>query len=339
MARIPTFSFANLTCRFGETFVLTDLLQEVVLPAFFTESHTRRHGFSSYLLRNVGVADVSVDGLDTPQLTIYGRLIKNTLLIRTQVYSPEAGLVADEGWIESAPSSFFALDLNNHKLIFQEETQSAPTLGNFAATLESFIRRELDSYIRALHALSQQTEEPKTFRQLRDEFPPPEVEITPLATAGTVSSFIEAFSILERAEFKLLSTNLETPQGNNFELIRAMKDGARADTTRLIHENKKGLNKEEITREATEAAESGNQKVLLRGLGEDGAVLKGSNEDLKLQVRIPDLPDNLLERAAVAVRTYLAQVFSGRLRPDNGAPPMAKLNPVKEALGERVERR
>jgi hypothetical protein len=34
MTRIPTVSFANLICRFGDVYVLLDFASEVVLPAF-----------------------------------------------------------------------------------------------------------------------------------------------------------------------------------------------------------------------------------------------------------------------------------------------------------------
>ncbi len=339
MARPATFSFANLTCRFGHVFVLTDLLEEVVLPAFFDESLVRRHGFSSYFFRNVGMVDIAVEDTHEQQLTIYGRLIKNTLLTRTQVYVQNEGLVADEESLESAPSSFFAFNFNNHKLIFQPETPYAPTLGNFATTIQSFVGRELDAYIRAQHAALKQTSEPKSFRQLREEYPAPEVDLTALASAGNVTSFIETFSVLERVEFKLLNTNAELAQGDNFARIRAMKDNASADTTRLIHESKKGLNKTEITREATDAAQGGNQKVSLRGLGEDGSLLRGDNENLKLQVQVPDAPENLIERAAAAVRTYFTQVLSGRLKPDTGTAPIAKLEAVRKAQSGRIERR
>lgn len=164
------------------------------------------------------------------------------------------------------------------------------------------------------------------------------VQVTPLASEGNVTSFIEAFSILNRVEFKLLSTNIEIAQGDNFRLIREMKDTARADTTRLIHESKKGLNKQEITREATDAALGGNQKVLLRGLAEDGSVLKGNNDDLRLQVQFLDPPENLARRAVACVRAFFAQVAAGRLKPDSGSIPVRQLGEARENLGDKLER-
>ena len=338
MARTTYLSFGNLTCRFGDVAVMMDFAQEIVLPALFNEQYERRHGLTTYFFRNVGLADIAVDGAEENQLTIYGRIIKNTVLTRTQVYSREEGLVADEGSLESAPSAFFALDLNNHKLMFLPETPFAPTMPNFASTLQSFVRRETDSYVRAQHTALQVSGQSKSFRELRETYPPADVVVTPLAGEANVADFIATFSLLERVEFKFLSTNAEIQQDDNFRRIRAMKDGVQATTTRLVHENKKGLNKVAVTEEAAAAAVGGNQKVLLKGLGEDGAVLKGNNDDLKLQVAMTDAPESLFSRAVAVVRSYANQVTSGRLKPDAGRPPQEKLTAIRESLGDRIER-
>ena len=338
MPRTTLLSFANLTCRFGQLFVMTDLLQEVILPAFFNEQLQRNYGESSYFFRNVGIIDVAAEGIEANQLTIYGRLIKDTVVSRSQVYSAEHGLVANEASLDSAPSAFFALDLNNHKLMYAPEVPGAPTIKTFATTLQSFARGQLETYIRAQHAALKITDQPKSFRQLREEYPRPDVQVTPLASEGNVTSFIETFSILNRVEFRLLSTNVEVAQGNNFRRIREMKNAARADTTRLVHESKKGLNKEEITQEATEAALGGNQKVLLRGLAEDGSVLTGNNDDLSLQVQFLDPPLDLALRAVACVRAFFVQVAAGRLKPDLGSIPVQQLEKTREDLGDRLQR-
>lgn len=176
MPRNTLLSFANLTCRFGQVFVMTDLLQEVILPAFFNEQLQRSYGESSYFFRNVGIIDVAAEGVEARQLTIYGRLIKDTVVSRSQVYSAEHGLVANEASLDSAPSAFFALDLNNHKLMYAPEVPGAPTMKTFATTLQSFARRQLETDIHAQHAALKITDQPKSFRQLREEFPRPDIK-------------------------------------------------------------------------------------------------------------------------------------------------------------------
>ena len=117
MARVPSIVFANLTCRFGDKYVLLDLASEIALPAFTDNSLRRNYSNTSYFFLNVGIVEIEIDGITDPQLTIYGRIVKDTVLIRSQIYLAESGLIPDEDSIQSSPSSFFALDLNNHKLV------------------------------------------------------------------------------------------------------------------------------------------------------------------------------------------------------------------------------
>ena len=150
MAKVAALSFANLTCRFGDRFVLLDLAEAVIFPAFFMRDHKRVFGNTSYFFRDIGMDAFEVEGVERPQLTIYGRLIKDTVVKRVQVYSEEMGLVPDIATMESAPSMFFALDLDNHKLMYLPEVAGAPTAAQFAHTLQDFARKELASYIRRL---------------------------------------------------------------------------------------------------------------------------------------------------------------------------------------------
>jgi hypothetical protein len=48
MPKALHLSFANLTCRFGERFVLIDLAKEVIYPAFFDRSYSRKYGPTAY---------------------------------------------------------------------------------------------------------------------------------------------------------------------------------------------------------------------------------------------------------------------------------------------------
>jgi hypothetical protein len=151
-----TISFVNLICRFGENFVLLDLANEIVLPAFIDSKLSRKYGDTTYIFRDVDVAEIPLaasteekTGRGVPLLVVYGRLIKDTLLIREQFYTPERGLEKDRGSLPSAPSSFFALILNNHKLMYMAETDQAPALGAFQATLQHFLSIKYGEYIDA----------------------------------------------------------------------------------------------------------------------------------------------------------------------------------------------
>lgn len=332
MPKASYLSFANLTCRFGDRFVLLDLAKEVIYPAFFNETHRRKYGPTSYFFRDVGLAAFDVEGVERPQLTIYGRFVKDTIVKRDQIYSPGVGLIADVASMPSAPSAFFALDLDNHKLIYLPEFSGAPTPNQFALTLESFARKELSSYIRALSKESKSTDAPKSIAELMIEYPTPIVEATPLAGDGNIDLFLERFSKIVRVGFQLNSTNAEFNRAEDFRRIREMKDDVLAARTTLVHENKAGLRKEAVAGEVKVAAAGGNQKITLKGQGEDGADLNGSNDDLKLEVPFPNPPESRFERAKEMVRSFFAQVSAGRLRPDIGTPNVAKLAELRGDL-------
>jgi hypothetical protein len=338
MPRTLYVSFANLTCRFGDDLVLLDLANEVLLPAIFNPTYRRKRGLSSFLIRNTGFLNVDVEGQEEPQLTIFGRLIKDTTLIRTQIFTEEAGLQENEGFLESAPSSFFALDINNHKLVFLPETPFAPTVAQFATTLQKFVRQEHAAYVRALYEASKNSDRPEDLLSIMRRIPPPDVKATPMASDSNVEEFVETFSKITRLEFKLLNTNAEFQRDATFRTLRALKEEVHADVTRLVHDSSEGLDKEAVTEEVKLAAAGGNQRVTLTGLGDDGARFKGSNEDFRLQVAITELPATLAERAVLLVRTYFRQVAQGRLKPDENPAKPEKLAAIRENLDGSAER-
>jgi hypothetical protein len=297
MPRPVYLSFANLTCRFGEKFVLLDLAKEVIYPAFFDESYRRVYGPTAYFFRDVGMAAFEIDGLERPQLTIYGRIIKDTVVTRTQIYSPETGLVHDVASMPSAPSAFFALDIDNHKLMYLPETSGAPTEKQFALTLQSFARKRLFSYIRELSKASKLTDDPKSITELMIDYPEPTVEATPLSSDSNIDAFVETFSKITRVDFTLNDTNAEFNRAEDFRRIREMKDDVLADRTTLTHVNTAGLKKAAVVEEVKVAAAGGNQTINLKGLGEDGSVLIGSNDDLKLEIPFANPPENRFSKA------------------------------------------
>lgn len=332
MAKVSHLSFANLTCRFGDRFVLVDLAREVILPAFFADGNKRTHGKTSYFFVDLGIDAFDLDGVSEPQVTIYGRFVKDTVVKRHQVFVQEKGLLSDVATMESAPSMFFALDLNNHKLVYFPEVSGAPSAKQFASTLQLFAGKELESYIRSLSAASKMTDNPKGLGELRVEYPPPVVEVTPLAGDSSIDTAVEQFNKITRVSFQLRNTNAEFSRAEDFRRMQEMKDDVVSDTTTLIHANKVGLRKEGVIGELKVAAASGNQKISVRGTTEDGTPLEIRNEELKFQLPFVNPPENRNSRAAEMIRIYQAQIEAGRLRPDVGTPNLEKLNALRGTL-------
>lgn len=338
MSRIPSIVFANLTCRFGNDYFLLDLAREVVLPAFTDSGLRRNFGPTSYFFLNVGIVDIEVAEGAGPQLTVYGRIVKDTILTRSQVYSPESGLVADEESMPSAPSAFFALDLNNHKLVYLPETAYAPSIAVFASTLQNFLRRKHTAFVRSLYEAAKLTDEPKTLESLFQQYPPPDVEATPMASKGSIQEFLNSFAKLTHLEFRILDTNAEIQRQQTFRELREMKDKLRAAKTKLVHDSKEGLDIEVAAEEIDASASAGNQAVVLAGTAADGTELRGSNDNFKLRVSATDVPESPVARAVHLVREYFKQVAQGRLRPDQSEADSTKIAQLRETLDGSIER-
>jgi hypothetical protein len=336
MPRTPSIVFANVTCRFGGQYILLDFAEEIVIPAFTDSSMKRRYGPTSYFFIDVGILDVSVEDTEEPQLTIYGRFVKDTILTRSQTYSLETGLVPDDESLASAPSSFFTFDLNNHKLAYLPETAHAPSIAVFASTVQTFMRKKHAAFVRALYESSKLTDQPKSLNSLFQDYPVPEVDATPMANKASITEFLNTFSTLTHLEFRILQTNAEISRQETFRSLQAMKNDIRATSTKLIHDSKDGLNIQVAAEEIDASAAAGNQKVILAGQAEDGTQLRGSNDSFKLRVAADDAPVAPTAKAAYLVREYFKQVTHGLLRPDLSDGDSEKVTKIRENLGGAI---
>src|SRR5687767_8238987 len=128
---VTRVSFANLICTFGNKGLL-EYAESSVIPAFTDPTLNRRYGtHTSYFFHDVSLLRIEQPGEPVPLLCVYGKFVHNTMLRRTQVYRPAQGLAPDVAEMESAPSAFFVLILNNHKLAYAHETPFAPSIKRF----------------------------------------------------------------------------------------------------------------------------------------------------------------------------------------------------------------
>jgi hypothetical protein len=333
MSGTPEVSFANVVIRFGDKFVLLDLAKEIVLPAFLDGTLRRVYGPSSYFFLDVKTTEVPLGGAEEPLLVIFGKIVKDTLLTREQVFDQDTGqLVAATGTMPSAPSSFFALILNNHKLIFMPETSYAPTLGAFQATLQKFLSAKYKDYIDVVYRASSRTPEPKTKKELYLEIPHPSVEVRPLASKGSITEFLAAFDKVTRLEFSILEGNDELQHQRTYQDLRQIKAELKAQKTRVLYESTTGLEKAEAADEIHAAAASGNQTVKIAGRAPGGARMSGDNEHLTLRIPSADIPRDETHRMIHLVGLYQSQRESGILVEDVGANDAGKLEDLRRRL-------
>src|SRR5262245_16884504 len=101
MARGLHLELANFHCRFGERWVLLDLAEEIVIPAFTTSELERTYGDTRYFFYDQQL--LRLRGAE-PALGIAGRFVKDTLLTRNQFFDEKQGLIQDERSMASSPS-------------------------------------------------------------------------------------------------------------------------------------------------------------------------------------------------------------------------------------------
>lgn len=334
MPNLQRLLFYNLVCRYGDRHTLLDLGVELLLPAIFG-NHVRKFGYTRYFFTDVGSWEGQPTGFNAPQLVVFGRFIKDTILKRDQVYEPNLGLIADSSSMQSSPSSLFALDLSNHKLILAPEVSYAPSAEAFATTLQRFLDRERNRFVRALYEQSKSADDPPTLTYLYTEFPPADVTVTPLSGSNDIRAFIEQFAKITALNIKLLDTNAEFPKRDLFREMRAAKDDVHANTTSLIHENAAGLSKEAVAEEIEAAASGGNQRVVVRGVDTDGSRLSGDNNNIKLQVDVTEFPETVPNAAERMVTVFGEQIAKNRIILDDGTVNQEKLTTVRKALEKR----
>lgn len=293
--------FANFINRFGNS-VLLDYADTIVVPAFTDARLKRTYGKTTYQFYKVRLVNLAKDP-EKPVLALFGQFVKDTELTRVQRMDPAAGLVHDERSMSSAPSAFFVLLLNNHRLIYFAETPHAPDLGTFRSTALAFLRETWRAIINTLY--DNQPDGVKiTKKKLRELNPIPTLEVIPLANREGIAEFVKRYDILKRIDFRLVTPNDELDAAETLDRVRKLGLGLNAKTTKVSASNSKGLDIKASIETVTEATESANQEIVLSGVDENGAKLNGNNESFHLSIPINDPPAQPLSLAKRLFKEY-----------------------------------
>jgi hypothetical protein len=234
-------------------------------------------------------------------------------LTRSQVYDKSnKSLVEDEESIQSSPSALFILILNNHRLLYLEETAFAPPLSAFTKTIKSFIFESHSQFILHLQntGLSQQ--------EAKREYPTPELKIIPISNTTNLRQFVDKYTKVESVIVKLYKTNSNSNNNPFFDNFAEKMTKIQSSVSTLKYENKtEGLNEDEIIDQLQEVASQANYHFNLRGKDTEGNTLVGSNEDIKVKVPMPEIPEELESASQAIVSKYQKLIGSGILSPPN----------------------
>jgi len=316
MAFNKKLEFGNYTLKFGEHKVLLDLFEEIVMPSFHEMRYLRSiKGKGEYFFLDTKI--VVLDGSKSqPILGISGRIVKNTILRREQIFSYKNGLVEDKSELETAPSSTFLLILNTHRLILCREVQGAPTIQNLQSTSQSFLKRRQKEFINEKfeEARIKRSQDPELDRltkiKLREENPTPDLRITPLSDRQTLKEFIDRLEHIDRISIKLLPTNSEDIDNDDFwSELGKRKEEMNSKTAKVDFSNpKEGLEGDKVYDQASAASNLGNSEVKLKGYDSEGDTISGSNDDFSLTSDIPDLPRDADQAAKIKYAALLSLV-------------------------------
>lgn len=300
MARELQLEVANFVCRFGETFVLNDLLNEVVIPSFRADAVRSIRG-TDYFFLDQDLRYLGEERIES--LALCCRFVKNTKLTRYQTYSETKGIVPNELSIDSAPTSIVALLLYSHRLLFIKQVPNAPTPQQFGATFRHRMRDAVLDYRLSEYDRQVNAEEHVTKKSVADAFPIPDISITPIPSSEALRAFIYRFDELRNLKIELIPTNNELDNEEFFEDTREAKEQVGSSKTSLTHHHPKGLDKKGVLQHV-EAAKQGNLHVKMSGNDKNGASLIGDNEDFSVKASLGTQQLSFDEGVSLAYSKY-----------------------------------
>jgi len=303
-------TIANFICRFGDEKVLLDYAEEIVIPAFTRDTYVRSYGERThYHFYEVELVDLS-DDQNTPVFALAGRFIKDTELTRHQIFDAKQGLIKDEQHMRSAPSVFFVLILNNHRLIYFPETPHAPDLGSFKTTAEQFLRRRHKEHIEELYKEMKEAEQKVTKKALSETHPVPTLEVIALTGAEDVAQFVRRYETLKQIDFRLVLPNDDIDAGEILGQVRGLGQELNSDRTKLTTANSEGLNIDASIDAVSAATATGNQEVKLSGVDQEGNTLSGNNDEFQVSAPVENIASSLAKgRYALSVNSFFNNRF------------------------------
>ncbi|AVD62415.1 MULTISPECIES: hypothetical protein [Serratia] len=319
MEFVKKLEFGNYTLKFGDA-VLLDYIDEIVMPSFFEMNYIRSiENKSDYFFINTEM--VVVDGDSTPPvLGVQGRIVKNTTLTRDQVFEGNR-IIEDHEELETAPSSFFLLLLNNHRLIFCKEVSGAPTIENFKSTSQYCLTQRYKEYIDELHEESQERRKTDpdapwiTKKQLRLDIPSPKLRITTLTDQKSLEEYIDLFEKINVVSINMLPTNAEEIDNDDFwNAVDQRRNQLNSKQAAVRFSNTEdGLNSHEVLEQLSAATELANSKFKVHGLDDNGDIMRGSNDNFILTTEVADFPTDTNDATEEGYEKFSELVADGRI--------------------------
>lgn len=309
MNKSRNLNFANFICHFGDKYEMLDLAEEIIIPAFMSPLK-RKYSDTMYFFHDVALLDLG--SAAAPVAALAGRLVKDTQIQREQILR-NGVLVYDKRSLESAPSAFFILVLNDHKLVYMPETKGAPSIEAFRATAQKFASEKHNAFTDNLYQEAKQDDSRVTRKAILEKYPMPTIEVIPLSSEASLDNFIGQFEVLSEIRVRLIDPNGELDNDELFDDLQQSKELLGAKTTEVVHRNPKGMSKKNAVSQLTAAVQRGNTEVTISGKDARGDKLSGNNELFKLSVSVKELPSTIRGAAEKLYESFKSVVSDGIL--------------------------
>lgn len=281
-------TFANFICKFGLRNNLLDYAEQVVLPSFMTNEVVRTYGRTQYIFHKVKLVELAKKKSGMPVLALCGHFIKDTNLVREQVFDG-ARLSANKAVMQSSPSAFFILLLHNHRLLYYAETAHAPPLAQFQTTVEYRMRAVWRTFIdESYERLGKKT----TKKELRNINPPPIVSVVPLAKRGEVPNLLKQLSKITSMKFYLLRPNDEPRADIALGSLEERFSRAGPQSLTVTASDSKGMDLAESRDIIGEALEDPSLELNVKGTYKSGEKATIENKDLALSEHVSPAPSD-----------------------------------------------
>ena len=144
----------------------------------------------------------------------------------------------------------------------------------------------------------------------------PSVALVPLTARESIEAFVGRFSKIDSLTVYVVKRNQDLDGGSLFEALVNKSEKMEASSARFVVNGDKdeGLNIENTTDFVSQTTEGGYERVSLRGMDQNGDVLKGTNEDFKLttELDISELTDE--QKIQKAFEIYEANKEAGVIK-------------------------
>jgi hypothetical protein len=328
--------FGNFVCKMGPSSNMLDMGDWPIL--IFQKGTERIRGRGEkrvrWLFHDVQLVDLGDD--------VYGvafEFVKDWTFRSDQHLDPLTGeMVTRPSTYPTSPSALCLLVLNTHWLVYYPKTAYPPSMQELAATCEYLLRRVRDDAIAAEARKQPHGERRRRREDLEKKWPPPTVDIVPLATADELDAVIAKFKKIKSFTVRILSPNPSTYKSGKelYEILDAQREAAAASNAQLVYKGPE-LKKELVREEAADLISNPNVALGINGEDEDGNKLAQTKDAVSVRVP-PDFEPGAPKEIAPDMYKALERVTEFYKIADDGRQHAAEIAAKAKALYERASK-